>query len=169
MIPLNNIKRYRIAYLLFFAISLAGCYSNLGPCKGCDAKPFAPDVNLRIVDQASRQDLFLGPHAKYNLSLLRFKHVKNGIMDSVLAPFKVDSATHLLNLRLNYQTPADTIAVLIGTLKPQKLVIYTSTLNNCCARVVVTEAHFNDSLVYMAPLDPVLLAKTTNRVTVPVQ
>jgi len=165
MVPLN-IKRYWTGYILVLVISLAGCYANNGPCKGCSTTSFSPDVNLRIIDPTSRQDLFFGPDAKYNLSLLRIKHVEGGVIDSVPATYKVDSTTHLLNLRLLYQRPADTIAMQIGTLKPRLLVIYTSTLNNCCARVVVTEAKYQDSLIFMAPVDPVRLAKMPNRLTV---
>ena len=159
-------KRYWIGYFLILVIPLAGCTSDSGACKGCSTAPFAPDVNLKIIDPATKNDLFFGPNAKYDLSLLKFKHVEKGIIDSVPATYKVDSTKHLLNIRLLYQNPADTIAIEVGTLKPKLLVLSTESLNSCCARVVITQAKYNDSLIFMAPVDPVKLAKTQNQITV---
>jgi len=167
MVPLNNIKRYWICYILFLAISLAGCSSNSGPCKGCSAEAFAPYVNLKFIDPVTKQDLFFGPNPKYSLSLLKLKHVERGLLDSVPTTYKLDITNHLLNLRLHYQNPADTIAIQIGTQKPKMLVLYTGALNNCCARVVITQAKYQDSLIFMAPVDPVQQAKLPDWITVP--
>ena len=165
MVPLNSIKRYWIGYILIMLISLSGCKTNNGTCSGCSTAPFAPNINLKVVDAATKQDLFFGPNAKYNLSLLRLKHVRLGLLDSVPAVYGVDSTKRLLNVKLLYQKPADTIAIQVGTLKPKFLVLYTESLNSCCTRVVVTQAKFSDSLIFMAPLDPVKLAKMPNQIT----
>ncbi len=166
MIPLNSIKRYWIAYFIIASVFVAGCSSKTGECQGCTDPTFVPNVSLKLVDQATKQDLFFGPGAKYNTAMLRIRHIEHGRVDSVPAELKIDTASHLLNFKLLYQNDVDTIAIQVGTQKPQVLYLGTGILNSCCTKVIVTTATFNGALIFKAPDDPKKQAKMANQVTV---
>jgi hypothetical protein len=167
MTPLNSIKRYWIGYLAIVLISVAGCSSSGGTCSGCDNQSFLPTVSLKIADPTTKEDLFFGSDPKFTLNELKIKHIQNGRFDSIPSIVKVDSTKHLLNIDLQYQTDVDTLSIQVGTLKPQILYLTTEIMNSCCAKVFVTSATFNGSLIFQAPTDPKKQAKLNNVITVP--
>jgi hypothetical protein len=168
MTPLNSIKRYWIGFLAFVLISVAGCSSSNNGCPGCTDKSFAPNVGLRLTDSTKQNELFFGSNAKYTLNDIVIKHVENGKVDSLPAPVKVDLDKHVFNVSLLYKNDVDTLSIQLGTLKPKLLYVGTGILDNCCAKVYVSNVHLESTLIFSAPEDPKKQALLDNVITVPV-
>jgi len=162
MTPLSSFKPYHIICLALFLITTFGCSSTSCPdCK--DDQSINLNANLQILDKTSRQDLFFGKQAKYNLNQLKLTHLVNGRHDSVSAVVKIDSAKRIFNINVFYQKDVDTVVMQIANAAPDTLFLSTGLSDQCCANVFISAVTLGKNLIYSG-LDVAAASKAKQKV-----
>ena len=138
-------------FLALLAVLIAGC--NYGPnstnkCGPCPMyAQIEPNINFRVVDKTTNQDLFFGAGAPYKISQLVMHHILNGIADSVF--LRVDSVNHSFNIFVPPAHRTDTLTMNIAN-KPQDILLFnTSMIGDCCPRLVLSSVSFDGNVVYV--------------------
>jgi len=149
-----------VALALLSALA-PGCTSNstskCGPCPLIAT--VLPNINFRVVDKTTGEDLFFAATPKYKLSQLKLRHIINGKPDSVF--LRVDSAGKKFNIFVPPTGPVDTITMQVADKPQDKLLFKTGKTPGCCPVLVLNSVSYNGTLVYTHASGPalVLLAK----------
>lgn len=148
------------ALALLLALA-SGCASN--STSKCDPCPLIatvlPNINFRIVDKTTGEDLFFAAAPKYKINQLKLRHIINGKADSVF--LRVDSAAKKFNVFVGPSGPVDTVTMQLAD-KPQDILLFkTGKTPGCCSVVVLNSVSYNGTVVYTRASGPdlVLLAK----------
>jgi hypothetical protein len=106
-----------------------------------------PNINFRVIDKTTNQDLFFGAGAPYKISRLVMHHIINGIADSVI--LRVDSVNHSFNVFVPPAHRTDTVTMNIAN-KPQDILLFnTAMIGDCCPRLVLSSVSFDGNIVYV--------------------
>ena len=147
MTPLKSIKPFALCILFFIVIFFNGCSNNTGKCKNCSNGSLVSSIlNLHVIDKATGQDLFFGSDPKFNYNQLKIYQTVNNKTDTTNV--KVDNEKNLLYTTLNYQSDIDTLALQVGTLKPDVLYLTTRVTNPCCPVIKVVTAKLNGETIF---------------------
>jgi len=143
----------------FFA--MAGCHkkSNSIPCGACFLALQIPNLNFRVVDKTTGQNLFFGSAPAYKISQLKMRQLINGVADSAI--LRVDSANQSFNVGIRPIHPTDTVTMQIAGLPQDILLFNTASVGECCPTLEVTSVTYNGATVYTAANGPkiAILAK----------
>jgi len=139
---------YPIVGLALFSMLTMGCTSNstnkCGPCPLIAA--VLPNLNFRIVDKTTGEDLFFASTPKYKIGQLKLRHIINGKPDSVF--LRVDSAGKKFNIFVSPSGPIDTVTMQVAD-KPQDLLLFkTGKTPGCCSFLLLNSVTYNGNIVY---------------------
>ena len=141
---------YTIICLALSSVLIAGCQYGHNPGGKCGPCPLyaemLPNINFRVVDKTSNQDLFFGPGAPYKTSQLVMWHIVNGKPDSV--NLRVDTADHFFNVFLPPNHHIDTVTMKVANKPTDTLLFHTGNTGGCCSRLVLLSVSFNGNTVY---------------------
>lgn len=157
-IVLNSINR-KVVILSLYCILVAGfenCNSQIS-CPPCPAQPAVnPNINFKLIDNNTGQDLFFGSQAKYNVSQIHVYHVVNGKPDT--AYLMVNSADEYFNLNVPPIHTIDTIQFQIASQSPDIFLFYTSSPNPCCPLIKrLDRVSFDGAIVYPSSGNPTII------------
>jgi hypothetical protein len=144
-------KKHRwliLVALSFFIVVSCNKKSNITiPCGACPLDLVAlPNINFRVVDKVTSQDLFFGSAAPYKINQLVIHQVVNGVQDTVF--LRVDTVNHIFNIAVAPNHPVDTVTMQVAN-KPQDILLFeTATVDKCCPRLVLNSVLFNGATVY---------------------
>ncbi|MEO6633216.1 MAG: hypothetical protein ABIN13_15880 [Mucilaginibacter sp.] len=139
---------YPIIGLVLLAVIAIGCTTNAtnkcGPCPLI--AQVLPNINFRIVDKTTGEDLFFAAAPKYKIGQLKLRHIVNGKADSVF--LRVDSAGKKFNIFVPPSGPVDTVTMQVAD-KPQDLFLFkTGKTPGCCSFLVLNSVSYNGGVVY---------------------
>jgi len=118
-----------------------------------------PNINFRVVDRTTSQDLFFGSGAPYKVSQLVMRQIINGKPDS--ADLRVDTVKHSFNVAVPPSGHVDMVTMQIANKTPDTLLFNTGNTGGCCPRLVFFSVSFDGAIIY-TPADGqkvVVLAK----------
>ncbi len=141
----------RLMYPAFICLILVtlfetGCnpksITKCGPCPAL--AQVLPNINFRVVDKTTNQDLFFG--GPYKVNQLKMHHIVNGKPDTVF--LRVDTLNRLFNIFVIPNHRVDTVTMQVAD-KPQDILLFnTSTTGGCCPFLILSSVTFNGTVVY---------------------
>ncbi|WP_295792072.1 hypothetical protein [Mucilaginibacter sp.] len=145
---------HSITGIMLLSVLLMGCTSNstnkCGPCPAIAT--VLPNINFRIVDKTTGEDLFFAPSPKFKIGQLKLRHIINGKPDSVF--LRVDSAGRKFNIFVPPSGPIDTVTMQVAD-KPQDLLLFkTGKTPGCCSFLVLSSVTYNGNVVYTRASGP---------------
>jgi len=145
---------YAIIGVMLLLVFASACTSNstnkCGPCPLIAV--VLPNLNFRIVDKTTGEDLFFAASPKYKIGQLKFRHIINGKPDSVF--LRVDSAGKKFNIFMPPSGPVDTVTMQVAD-KPQDLLLFkTGKTPGCCSFLVLNSVTYNGNVVYTRASGP---------------
>jgi hypothetical protein len=145
----------RSLYLVFIVLGMLtlfapGCTTSTksrnkcGPCP--EIAEQLPNLNFRVVDKTTGNDLFFGAGAPYKISQLVMHHLVNGKPDSVF--MRVDTASHSFYIFDAPNHPIDTVTMNIASL-PQDIITFNTTVTGgCCPFLVLNSISYDGTVVF---------------------
>jgi hypothetical protein len=132
------------------ALFATGCTSTTNSRNKCGPCPEIaeelPNLNFRVVDKTTGNDLFFGAGAPYKISQLVMHHLVNGKPDSVLT--RVDTAGHSFYVFVSPNQNIDTVTMNIAGL-PQDMILFNTTITGgCCPNLVLNSISYDGAVVF---------------------
>jgi len=144
-----------ITAILFLMFAACTKHSNDNTLK-CGPCPLyaqlEPNLNFRVVDKTTQQDLFFGSGAPYKISQLVMRHIVDGVADTAL--LRVDTINHVFDVLVPPYHNVDTITMQIAGLPQDVLLFETATIGKCCPRLVLNSVLYNGAVVFTAANGP---------------
>ena len=148
---------YILVVLLLFSIVETGCGgpNSVTKCSGiCPAiATVIPNVNFKLVDKTTGQDLFWG--GPYKASQLKMKHIINGVADSAI--LRADTTTRLFTVLIVPVHAVDTVTMQVANKPIDILLFKTGTTGGCCPVMVLNSVTYNGALVYTRQSTPQIM------------
>jgi hypothetical protein len=144
-------KRFHTFLLCLIVLTLVatGCGTKSSATKCGPCPLFAlvlPNINFRVVDKTTGQDLFFGASAPYKFNQLAVHHIINGKADT--AYLRVDTLNQNFNLLVNPVHVVDTITMNIGNKPQDRLLFNIAVTGGCCSYRYLASVTFNGQVVY---------------------
>jgi hypothetical protein len=117
-------------------------------CPPCPASPSVnPNINFRIIDQATGADLFFATQPKYTFAQIKIRHVVNGKPDT--AYLRIDANNKFFNLNVPTVHLTDTVTFQIGSQTADVFLFDTSTPDKCCPFIKqLNTVRFDGNAIY---------------------
>ena len=138
-------------------LSATSCHKTVQ----CPVLPVAlvvPEMNFRVVDKTTGNDLFFGSTAIYKTNQLKVAQIINGNADSTV--LFVDSLQKLFIIRLPHAQPVNTVTMRVANLPQDNLVFNVSTTGGSLCSVgepLLDEVLYNGVSVYTAANGPAIV------------
>lgn len=150
----------------FFLLSLliilfaTGCHKQSQKCLALPVALVLPEINFKVVDKTTGNDLFFGSHAIYKTSQLKAAQLTSGFADSTV--LFTDSLHQFFILRLMHSNAVDTVTLKVAGLSQDNLVFKVSEVSGGgpCAvyEPVVSQVLYNGVSVYTAANGPAVVS-----------
>lgn len=149
-----------LRYLVILCLFISSCDSkHSSDCFVCPEAPTVnPNINIRIVDKVSGQDLFFGSQAPYKIAQLKLYHLVNGNPDTVL--MRVDTINHYFNINIAPVHNVDTVTMQIANKTLDIFLFKTTIIGKCCSRLVFNSVLYNGNVVYTPANGPNVVVLT---------
>lgn len=140
--------RVGIVFMHFILMMVFESCDSQNRCPPCPAQPpVNPNINFKLIDNSTGQDLFFGNQAKYSTSQIHVHHIINGKPDT--AYLIVNSTDGYFNLNVPTVHVVDTVQFQIASQAPDIFLFYTSSLNRCCPFIKhLDRVNFDGVVVY---------------------
>jgi len=148
---MKNLKKVYVVGAIYLTIILIpglleSCNSQTN-CTPCPASPTVnPNINVRILDQATGANLFFGNQAKYTFAQLKIRHIINGKPDT--AYLIIDSVGKSFNLNIPTVHSTDTVTFQIGNQAADTFLFNTSVPDRCCGFIKLNSVLFDGTTIY---------------------
>jgi hypothetical protein len=141
-------QKITYAFLLLAGLIISGCNPHsTAKCGPCPLMAYMlPNLNFRVVDKTTSQDLFFGAQARYKPSQLKMFHIVNGKADS--ATVRRDTVNHFFNVFITPAHSVDTVTMQVPGLTLDVLLFKTENTAGCCPLLVLKAVTFNGQTVY---------------------
>lgn len=151
MLKFVNMKfrRYMITGLVLLITLITGCGSKntATKCGPCPLFALAlPNINFKVVDKTTGQDLFFGASAPYKYKQLVMHHIINGKADT--AYLHIDTLNRYFNIFVDPGHLVDTVTLNVADKPQDKLLFFTAFTGGCCSYMYLNSVTYNGQVVF---------------------
>ena len=153
-------KNFLCAIVVLFLISCDKKSSKI-ICTVCPEYAVAsPNINFKVVNKTTGQDLFFDQNSPYKPSQIKIFHIINGKPDSVSFIFYADTVAHDFFLGVGTVHRTDTITMKIADLSSDTFLFNTETVGVCCPQLELASALFDGAIIYTSTNGPKVITLT---------